>query len=297
MIVPTFNRRQVLAKALQSVVRQTFTDWELIVVDDGSTDDTEVFFHDWLRAQSLTQRVYYINIANGGVSRARNHGVHASTAPWLAFLDSDDEWLSDKLERQLELTSQFQFIHGEEIWIRKGVRVNPMKKHAKSGGRIFNRCVDVCCVSPSTVMLHRDLYAQMNGFREDFPVCEDYELWLRISARQELGFINSPLILKYGGHPDQLSLQAKHMDFFRVKALQPFLTNQRDLSPEERAHVAQTILTKTTILLNGMAKHENLRDQDQVQSWRDEASSILAQLHKTHSAAERLPRSELTLVL
>ena len=148
VIVPTYNRRAVLARALNSVVRQTLSDWELIVVDDGSDDGTEAFFKEWAATQKTTQAIHYLRIQNSGVSQARNRAAQESSAPWLAFLDSDDEWLPDKLERQLQLPGDFPLVHGEEIWIRRGVRVNPMKKHMKSGGRIFARCVELCCISP-----------------------------------------------------------------------------------------------------------------------------------------------------
>jgi glycosyltransferase involved in cell wall biosynthesis len=298
VIIPTHNRRGVLARALDSVTRQTHPEWELIVVDDGSTDDTWGFLQGWLagQRQRLPQTIRLERTVNGGVSKARNLGVRLARGEWLAFLDSDDEWLPRKLELQAGLTPRFTLIHGEEIWIRRGARVNPMKKHAKSGGRIFSRCVDLCCVSPSTAMVNKQVFLNAGGFREDFPVCEDYALWLKIAARHEAGFIGTPLITKYGGHEDQLSLRYKAMDLFRVRALAAVL-NEDSLTPVERCHAAETMLSKCDILLRGYEKHGNTSNVREVQDLREAARNALTEVQSTHSAAERLPRSESKLHL
>ncbi len=291
VIIPTFNRAHCLTRALDSVAAQTFKDWELIVVDDGSTDETELLFLQWLKAQTGPQRARYVKVPNSGVSRSRNLGATLADSLWLAFLDSDDEWLPQKLERQLPLCDRYLLVHSEELWFRNGVRVNPMKKYAKSGGEIFSRCVDICCISSSTTLINNDLFSSMGGFREDFSVCEDYELWLRVSARFAVGFVNEPLIIKYGGHDDQLSRRYVAMDYFRVRALRPFL-NDRGLLPKVRLHVATAMLEKADILINGYVKHgSSSGDLAEVQAWREEALSTFTQFHSAHSAAERFPRS------
>lgn len=290
VILPTYNRRAYLERAIGSVIRQTFSDWELIIVDDGSSDGTADFLralnNDWSRPQPLR----LLTLTNGGVSRARNQGVQQAKSDWIAFLDSDDEWLPERLARQVPLTTNFQMIHAEEIWVRDGVRVNQAQKHRKSGGRIFSRCVDLCCVAPSATLVRKDLFLALGGFREDFPICEDYDLWLRITAVHAVGFIPEPLIVKYGGHDDQLSRRFHSMDYFRVKALQPFLSDAR-LSYIERLHVARTMVKKCEVLLNGYRKHVNLRDSMTVNEWHTQALNALTQVHSTHSAADRRPRS------
>jgi glycosyltransferase involved in cell wall biosynthesis len=290
VIIPTYNRRDVLLRALDSVAQQTYANWELIVVDDGSTDGTAELFKTWQASKNLVQSVKYIKTFNGGVSRARNLGTLAATSPWLAFLDSDDEWLPEKLAKQILLTPHYQLIHGEEIWMRHGVRVNPMKKHAKSGGRVFSRCVELCFISPSTVLISRDLLLKMGGFREDYPVCEDYELWLRIAHQFEVGFVPTPVIKKYGGNPNQLSLSVPAMDYYRVRALVPFLENKK-LSDGEREEVAESILSRSRILLKGYQKHGHPDRAKVVEDWNQFALNALTQAHSAHSAAERLPRS------
>lgn len=296
VIVPTFNRAATLLRALNSVAVQTYREWELLVVDDGSTDGTAEVVRQWLENRNLADRARLLPpLENQGVSRARNRGAEAARGEWLAFLDSDDEWLPDRLERQMPLTKQFKIIHGEEIWIRNGVRVNAMTKHKKSGGRIFTRCVDLCCVSPSAVLVEKNLFHLMSGFREDFPVCEDYELWLRIAARYEIGFVEAPILHKFGGHEDQLSRRYKAMDFFRVKALISHLDSTK-ITREERIHVAESILKRCQILVQGYRKHGRVDAIPQVEDWVCLARKALTASQIDHSAADRRPRSEESFV-
>ena len=290
VIIPTYNRAYVLERALNSVAAQSFTDWELLIVDDGSTDNTFDLVERWRERQPDPNRVHLHTTENRGVSAARNLAARIARAEWLAFLDSDDEWLPHKLNQLMKLTPSFSLIHSEEIWIRNGRRVNPKKKHLKSGGRIFNRCVDTCCISPSTTMVNRARFLECGGFREDFPVCEDYELWLRWCSREDTGFVAEPLIMKHGGNEDQLSLTYRMMDYYRVKALHPFL-NDETLSENERAHVAQTILQKCEILINGFHKHQNFLHLQEVESYFEDARKAFTPSQMAHSAADLRPRS------
>jgi glycosyltransferase involved in cell wall biosynthesis len=217
VIIPTFNRAGRVVRAISSVLEQTFTDFELNVVDDGSTDDTQRAV-----AQFEDQVTYIAHPTNLGVSAARNTGIKNSSAPFIAFLDSDDHWLAEKLEVQMdffESNPKALACQTEEIWIRKGRRVNPKKKHQKPSGDIFEPSLNLCLVSPSAVMLRRSLLDEVGFFDENLPACEDYDLWLRISCRYPVYLIGLPLIVKAGGHGDQLSSRHKGMDRFRIKAL------------------------------------------------------------------------------
>jgi len=201
-IIPTRDRLGVLTRALDSVLAQQRPADEIIVVDDRSVDRTR---------DHLARHYPGVKVLSGpgrGVSAARNRGIAACRSQWLAFLDSDDEWLPDKLERQLRHVEQHpgeRVVHTEEIWIRHGRRVNPMRKHAKGGGWIFEACLPLCVISPSSVMIHRDVFEELGPFDEGLPACEDYDLWLRICARMPVGFVETPLVRKHGGHRDQLS--------------------------------------------------------------------------------------------
>jgi glycosyltransferase involved in cell wall biosynthesis len=284
-IIPTYNREATILRAIHSIARQTIRPQTLIVIDDGSIDQTEELVTAWIRVERPPFKVIFEKTSNRGVSAARNLGVQLADSDWLAFLDSDDEWLPNKIENQLPLSETFPMVHGEENWIRNGVRVQAPRKYLKSGGRVFNRCVDLCFISPSSVLIERKLFERMNGFREDFPVCEDYELWLRIAAQYEVGFTSEPVLNKYGGHGDQLSMRFRGMDYFRAKALRPFL-EQRDLSREEQMHAAKTLLQKCEILLGGYVKHDNMADAREVEGWREAARARLDRLHPSRLHGE-----------
>lgn len=252
VIIPSYNRRAVLGRALDSVFAQSLPADQVILVDDGSNDDTDAL------AASYPD-VCYIKQANRGVSAARNAGIAAATGDWIAFLDSDDEWLPDKLQKQLAASKQnpqYSLIHSDEIWIRNGVRVNQMDKHAKTGGMIFERCLPLCVISPSAAMVRRSLLLELGGFNESLPACEDYDLWLRICAHHPVLYIDEPLLNKYGGHEDQLSRQYWGMDRFRVRALDELL--QSDVLNAGQAAAARSVLLKkSAILLQGARKRNN----------------------------------------
>ncbi len=250
VIIPTHNRAHLLARAVNSVLNQSLPAQEIIVVDDGSTDDTAE-----LMSQQFPQ-CRYLQQSNRGVSAARNRGIEEAQGEWLAFLDSDDEWLPSKLEAQSNLLQQYPEIkicHTEEIWIRNGKRVNQMKKHAKSGGHIFQNCLPLCVISPSSVIIHRSLFAEVGTFDEQLPACEDYDLWLRICASHPIAFVEQPQIKKYGGHEDQLSQRYWGMDRFRIQALKKIIESGR-LNHDDRAAAVQTLISKAEILAQGARK-------------------------------------------
>jgi len=217
VIIPTYNRARKLLRAISSVLYQTFTDSEVIVVDDGSDDGTAECLNP------LMGHIEYIRHRdNRGVSAARNRGIKASRFPFIAFLDSDDYWLPKKLSTQMAFfkrNPETVACQTEEIWIRKGIRVNPGKRHLKPSGDIFLPSLKLCLVSPSAVVLKRSLLDEVGLFDEDLPAGEDYDLWLRISCRYPIHLIPRHLVVKEGGYPDQLSSNVKGLDLFRIKAL------------------------------------------------------------------------------
>lgn len=261
-IIPTYNRAYCLKRAVDSVLKQSDENFELIVVDDGSTDETP----EILKEYQKHPQVKLLGQGNLGVSSARNCGARHAQGEWLAFLDSDDEWLPEKLalQRQIwEASPELLWVHGEEIWVRKGKRVNPKKIHQKSGGDIFERSLKLCLVSPSAVVLKKNLYDEYGGFDESFTVCEDYDLWLRLSKNHPVGFCETPVLMKYGGHDDQLSARYKAMDHWRLRSLLQLL-EARDLNFERQTKVLEEFLRKADILLTGYKKHGRERDRQQV---------------------------------
>ncbi len=267
VVIPTFNRAGVLERAIDSVLAQDFRDFELIVVDDGSTDSSRELLEKVVNREKGRVRCFFQE--NRGVSSARNLGIRNSFGEWVAFLDSDDEWLPNKLSLQVAFVKNNQeisIIHGEEIWIRRGVRVNPMKKHQKFGGFIFEKCLPLCVISPSAVMIKKDLLVEYEGFREDYPVCEDYDLWLKLAAFFEVGFIELPLIKKYGGHADQLSASLKAMDYYRLKTL-CLLWKEKKYPAVSEGALLREIQSKAHILLKGFEKHGRDTEKEEILGW------------------------------
>ena len=251
VIIPTFNRKQLLLEAVESVRRQSFRDWELLVVDDGSTDGT-----DQVIESLICDEIRCIRQKHSGVSAARNRGIRAARNDWIAFLDSDDYWHKQKLQQQfeaLQANPEYLAVHTDEIWIRSGVRVNPRKHHQKRSGWMFHHCLRLCLISPSSILLHRSLLDESGLFDESFPVCEDYELWLRITARRPVFFVPEKLVVKRGGHADQLSRSRWGMDRYRVRGLLKSVDSGY-LTPQQRQWAAAEIVRKSEILEQGFAK-------------------------------------------
>ncbi|MDO6459089.1 glycosyltransferase [Granulosicoccaceae sp. 1_MG-2023] len=255
VILPTHNRAHTLARALDSVLAQTRPADEIIVVDDGSDDDTAAVLAAYDGIQLIRQ-------PNRGVSAARNTGIRAAAGDWIALLDSDDAWLPDKLalqEQAISAAPQARLCHGNETWLRLGEPLKQLKKHRKRGGDIFTDCLPLCVISPSAVMLRRDLLDETGLFDENLPACEDYDLWLRICAREPVLYVDTPLLIKHGGHEDQLSRRYWGMDRFRIQALYNLLTTQ-PLSPSQYAAAAAMLCRKARIFAKGARKHGRPQD-------------------------------------
>ncbi|MCZ6470801.1 MAG: glycosyltransferase [Gammaproteobacteria bacterium] len=253
VVIPSFNRIQTLVRAIESVLNQHSVVDEIIIVDDGSEDDTVALVsQDYPNIKLIRQ-------TNQGVSAARNTGIRQARFEWIALLDSDDSWLPEKISviRQAQQQyPEYRLFHSDEIWIRNGVRVNPMKKHGKNGGWIFESCLPLCVISPSAVVLQRSLLHTTGYFDESLPACEDYDLWLRICHAFPVHYIEHALIIKYGGHADQLSRRYWGMDRFRIRSLYALL-QQQNLRQNYQSAVLSTLITKLEVLLKGAEKHDN----------------------------------------
>jgi len=249
VIIPTYNRGWIIKEAVDSVLAQDYKGFELIVVDDGSTDSTS----EILAAYGNDIKVLFQE--NKGVSAARNRGIAEASGQFIAFLDSDDLWLPQKLSTQIEFFNQTPdalISQTEEVWIRNGFRVNPKKRHKKPSGMIFKPSLKLCLVSPSAVMIRRSLFDRVGGFDETLPACEDYDLWLRISCRFPVHLIDTPLIIKRGGHDDQLSSMVG-LDKFRIKAIEKIIKSGR-LSNDQCRAAVKTLKEKCDIYAAGCRK-------------------------------------------
>jgi glycosyltransferase involved in cell wall biosynthesis len=252
VIIPTYNRLERLKIAIDSVLKQTYQPYELIIVDDGSTDGTGEAF-----SQS-SPPIRYIWQEHRGVSRARNTGVKAATGEFIAFLDSDDIWHPNKLSVQVVFFHdhpEAMICQSQEIWVRHGIRVNPKKKHQKPSGWIFRECIPDCVVSMSAVMMRKSLFDEVGWFDEKIPMCEDHDMWLRIALRYPIYLIDDYLLTKYGGHSDQLSRSTWGIDRYRVTALKNILKDP--LAASYRKQIQAEIKHKSRILAQGALKRRN----------------------------------------
>jgi len=248
VIIPTFNRAWCLFEAIDSVLAQTYPNYELIIIDDGSTDDTQ-------KRLATRDGFAVISQQNQGVSAARNRGIRASKGELIAFLDSDDLWLPDKLAVQIKFFTQnpgAMICQTQEIWIRNGKRINPKNRHRKASGYFFERSLELCLVSPSAVMVKRELFDKLGHFDEHLPACEDYDLWLRIGANLPIYLVDEPLIVKRGGHADQLSSNPG-LDKFRIQSIQKLLEGG-ELSLEQQTAAINVLQKKCQIFAAGCGK-------------------------------------------
>lgn len=263
VIIPAYNRRDVLPRAIRSVLDQKPAPLEILVADDASTDGTP----DWLQREFPSVKVLRLE-TNQGPAAARNRALAQARGRWITFLDSDDEWRPGKLRAQLDFFREnpgYRIMQTEEIWIRGGKRVNPMKKHQKHGGWIYEKCLPLCLISPSAVMIERSLLEETGFFDESYPACEDYELWLRITSRHPVGLIPKPFILKYGGHADQRSREFPAMDRFRIRAMIKIL--ESGVLSEEQTRATLTELSlKASIYFRGAQKHNALEEAAQLRT-------------------------------
>ena len=265
VIVPTFNRPDTTLRALKSILSQTLPCSEILVVNDASTDNTLEKLKMFKKEHKLKQ-LKIINLEqNKGVSGARNAGIEQASYDWLAFLDSDDEWHIEKLELQMASLKKSNLLisHTEESWIRNGKIVNKKKWHKKHKGFVYKECLDMCFIGPSTSIIHKDVFKDIGLFDEELTVCEDYDLWLRATAKYEVDFIDRSLLIKHGGHEDQLSTSFKAMDYWRLIALRKQINNLI-LSDELKKISLDKFNEKKELLVLGCKKHNNLELLDKV---------------------------------
>jgi glycosyltransferase involved in cell wall biosynthesis len=251
VVIPTFNRASYIQRAINSVLAQSYTADEIIVVDDGSTDNTQELI------KNEFANIIYVKQVNKGISAARNTGINLASSDWICLLDSDDSWQTNKLEKQvqeLDKHPEYLICHTNETWYRNGEVLNQGSKHEKSGGHIFQRCLPLCAISPSSVMIHKIIFDTVGLFDESLPACEDYDMWLRICCKYPVLFLDEALTNKYGGHDDQLSRKYWGMDRFRIIALEKIIESN-DLNEINQQAAINMLLSKIRIFLKGAEKH------------------------------------------
>ena len=277
VVLTTYNRKEMLERALRSVKGQSYPIDEIIVCDDGSTDGTE---------RELSPKfpsVTWLRQENKGVASARNHAIRKAKGSWIALLDSDDEWKQEKLERQISLIASnpdSKACHTDEVWIRNGNQTILPKFMDKSSETLFARSLRRCLICPSSALLHSEVFSEIGLFDESFPVCEDYDFWLRLFLFTEPALVPEKLVVKHGGHSDQLSTTTWGMDRFRVQSMEKLLNNP-NLTEKMQTEVWKALVEKCKILENGFAKRENFLEAKKYGRKKESYLSLLNQVKET----------------
>nr|WP_304972651.1 glycosyltransferase family A protein [uncultured Schaedlerella sp.] len=199
IIIPTYNRANVIKRAIDSVLRQTYDSYEVVVVDDGSTDETESVI-----AGIQDARIRYIALKeNQGVAHARNIGIREARYDYIAFLDSDDEWLLDKLELQMRLFQNSTEDIGM-VYCRMGGLTRDGKERFVCPAQYFSRellegemfrfLLRQNVIGTPTVIVRKDCLDQVGGFKETIQCLEDWEWILRIAGKWKIGFVDQVLV-------------------------------------------------------------------------------------------------------
>ena len=201
-IIPTYNYARFLAAAVDSVLAQTLEDIEVVVVDDGSTDETESLMRGY------DSRVRYVRQENSGVAVARNRGIEESRGQYVAFLDADDVWVPHKLERQLAALKKKTGLRACYAAFTLATSelsptgINQSKRRASTLEDLL--LMGNIIGTPSTVLCERSLFEEVSGFDTSFNYCADWEMWIRLAALTEFLYLDEPLVL-YRQHDTNMS--------------------------------------------------------------------------------------------
>lgn len=260
VILPTFNRAEFIGRTLDSLFAQTYGNWECIVIDDGSTDDTVEVLKEY-----DDPRMVYFYQENQGVSGARNTGIQQARGDMIALLDSDDEWMPTKLETQLRYMHErgYEICQTDEIWVRNGKRVNQKFKYAKPEGWFFEASLKMCLISPSCTMFSPRAWKTLGPFDVEMASCEDYDMWLRACLHYPVGLVSENLTIKYGGRPDQLSNCVPCADLYRIRALVKILQCGK-LDASQYTLALDELENKVSIYAQGCEKRGKIDESERV---------------------------------
>ena len=274
VIIPVYNRLNLLKEAVESVINQKFIDFELIIVDDCSEDDIKRAVETVPLIENIRLKYLRLQKHSGMPGFVRNFGCKIAEGKYIAFLDSDDLWLPDKLEKQIALFScnsevsgsgfgsrlkdefmqnKISICHTREIWQRGGKIVSQSSQRQKREGDIFADSLLKCVIGPSTVMMERELFEKHGGFREDIEIAEDYELWLRITENTPVAYIDQPLVIKRAGDWQQLSEKYGQIEIFRINALKQ-LVEKSFFKPDNMVLAKKVLSEKCRIYAAGCRK-------------------------------------------
>lgn len=236
VIIPTYNRAHLIKRAIQSVLNQTYQNFEIIVVDDGSTDNTEE------EVKNLNnQKIRYIRYnENKGAASAKNTGIKVARGDYIAFQDSDDEWLPNKLQRQVEVFKnsplEVGVVYTGSWRIRNNERIyRPLFTGKKREGNIHNELFEgrITAVAAPITVVRKECFNRLGLFEERLPSFSDWELWFRISKYYEFKYIDEPLVTQYytpGSISEDPNAYIEARKLILEKYLEEFKRNKKSLS-------------------------------------------------------------------
>ncbi len=292
VIVATYNYGCYLAGALESIQAQTFANWEAVIVDDGSTDGTS----EVVRKFSADSRIHYIKTENGGQPSAENKGIRASRGSYLAFLDADDLWFPEKLEKQIKLFDAdpaLGIAYSRRLTIDpRGIVVERCNR-ALYRGKVLKQLFRNNFVCFSSSMVNRKVFEAVGAFNEECRHASDYEFWLRAARMFTFDYVDEPLVKYRKGHANLTSRGDRQLTY-ALKIMDEFIKNYpREIPPSEaRRAYAETYLHMA------QATRENSRNQALswllrsigLRPWRREAWSDLLTLYLPENLKARLRR-------
>lgn len=197
IVIPTYNRAGTLARSIQSVLAQSYSDWELVIVDDGSTDNTQEVVKPFVQRD---ERIHYIFCPeNKGQAVARNKGIQVSGGEYIAFQDSDDCWMPDKLQHQVSMMEEhpeYGLVYGQVVYDEGGALSVPYPP-IDAGDRVFEACLMQNQIGTPTMLVRKAVFDEIGLFDTSLFALEDYELALRITKHYPTGFIAEPVVTAY----------------------------------------------------------------------------------------------------
>jgi len=242
VIIPVYNAEKYISETIESVISQTYTDWEIIAVDDGSTDGSTKILKKY--EQQLSQRFYVIVQKNSGISAARNTAIKISKGKYIAFLDHDDLWLPKILDKQVELldsNKELGLVYSDNYMIGSD---NNLKNKSiflckRYRGDVFNDLFLRNFIPLLTVVIRRDVLNKVGMFNQKYKIAEEYDLFLRIADQYPIDFVDEPLA-KYRVHDENSSKDIKLTVAEDLQIMNYWL----DKKPELRSELRGKILLK-----------------------------------------------------
>ena len=222
VIIPVYNGEKYISKTLDSVLGQTYNHIEIVIVNDGSLDNSEQVIQQYMSLGN----VKYFYQENRGVAAARNYGIQQAAGELIAFVDQDDIWLPDKLEKQIRLMlidTDLALVHGRIDFINEdGLRIEPLWSHPEVSGNCFKQMFSGNKIAMLTVLVKKESLVAAGMFDERIAITDDYDIWLKISYANRIGFIDEPIAC-YRYHGENTSGKVDIFKRNELLVLQNFL--------------------------------------------------------------------------